>query len=488
MSTENIKKASLKGMFWKFAERFCAQGVTFFLSIILARLLMPEDYAVISLIMVFIMIANIILSDGLCAALIQKKDIDYRDYSTVLWGGLFFSIGMYGIVFLIAPFVAEFYNLPILSPTLRVLGLRIIIGAVNSLEIAYLSKRMEFKKFFWATLGGTVSSAIIGIFMALQGFGVWALIVQSLSNHIIDTIMLFLTIRKRPKLYFSYVRMKNLFSFGSRILFTNLLFVLVDQLRTLIIGRVYSKVDLGYYTKGKSFPELLSQNMNSPISSVAFPAMSSIQGSIDAVREYLRKGTQLISYCVPIFVLGLASVSRPLVTLLLTEKWLPCIPFIWIGAIYYMLPPIHSLNLEAVKAIGRGNQVLKYGFIKRGVSITTLLATVWISVEAIAWGLVVSAVIATFINAYQNKKLFNYSYVDQFKDIVPNVLIGVVMCIIVYFIGNILNTNMLLTLFIQIISGVFIVVVLSIIMRNRSFLYIFSMLKKIIKNTGIIKI
>lgn len=478
MSIESIKKDSIIGMIWKFAERICTQGVTFVVSIILARLLLPEDYAVVALVMVFITAANIFLTDGFCAALIQKKDVDAKDYSTVLWGGLALSILMYGIIFLIAPFAANFFDLPILSPALRILALQIIIAAVKTVEIAYLTKRMEFRKFFWATIGGTIISAIIGIYMAIQGFGVWALIAQNLVNYTVDTIILYLTIRKRPKLYFSFTRMNALFSFGSKILFSNLLFTVVDQLKTLIIGKVYLQADLAFYTKGRYFPRLLSQNINGPIATVAFPAMSKIQENIDSVRGYLRKGTKFISYCVPIFVLGLAAISRPLVTLLLTEKWLPCVPFIWIGAIYYIFPPIHSLNLEAVKAIGRGDQVLKYGSIKRAVSLLSLLATAWISVEAIAWGSVISALVATFINAYQNKILFDYSYADQFIDIAPNILIGIIMCICVYFIGNILNVNLILTILIQVISGAFIVVLLSLITRNRSFWDIFDMLKK----------
>lgn len=470
METKSLKKATMSGVLWRFAERIFAQGVSFIVSIILARLLNPSDYAPITIIMVFISVANIFIADGFSAALIQKN-VEPEDYYTVLWGSIVFSVILYGLIWFSAPYIAAFYEMPILRPTLRILSLRLIIAAVNSVEIAYLSKNLQFKKFFWATFGGTAGSAIVGIAMAYAGAGVWALVAQNLFNYTVDTIVLF-SIRKRPKLYFSFTRMKKLFSFGGSILFTNLLFTAVDQLRTVIIGKVYTANDLAFYSKGRNFPQLISQNISAPLSAVSFPAMSKLQTDINAVRGFLRKGTQLTSYLVSPLVLGLAAVSNAMVLLLMTEKWLPCVPYIWIGAIYYLLPPIHSFNLEAVKAIGKGKEVAIYGFIKRGISVMTLLATVWISPIAIAWGLVASAVIATFINAYQNKKLFAYTYKDQFLDLVPNLILAGVMSIAVYWIGNILETPIFFTLVIQIIAGIVIYIILSLVTKILPF-YIF---------------
>jgi len=476
LENRELRKATIHGFIWRFAERILAQGVSFVVTVILARLLMPSDYAAISLIAVFITIADIFISDGFCAALIQKKDIEDEDYYTVLWGGLVLSGALYFIIFLIAPFVADFYDMPILAPALRVLAIRLIIAAVNSVETAYLSRQLEFKKFFWATFGGTVGSAVVGISMAYAGMGVWSLIAQSLFNYTVDTIILAFMIKK-PRLYFSMKRMKSLFNFGYKILLTNLLFTFVDQLRTLVIGKVYSSDDLAFYEKGKQFPQLFSTTICSPLSAVCFPAMAKIQGDINAVKGFLRKGTQLTSYLVTAMVLGLAAVSRSAVLLFLTEKWLPCVPYIWLGAIYYIFPPIHSFNIEAVKAIGRGDQVLKYGLIKRAVSVGTLLVTVWINVEAIACGLIASALIATCLNAYQNKKLFGYTYKEQISDLVPNIALSVVMCIIVYLIGKWLTLPLILTLFVQVISGVFIIALLSIITKNQCFRYIIGMIK-----------
>lgn len=480
MGQENIKKQAIFGFAWKFAERLLAQGVSFVVTIVLARLLFPSDYAPITLITVFITIANVFVADGFSAALIQKKDAEPEDYYTVLWGGTALSVGIYCILYVIAPYVAQFYGMPILTPTLRVLSLRIIIAAVNSVENAYLSKNMQFKKFFWATFGGMAVSAVVGIAMAYLGYGVWALVAQNLVNYAIGTVVLAFVIGKRPRLYFSWKRMKSLFSFGGSILATNLLFTVVDQLRTVLIGRIYSPDDLSFYSKGRHYPQLVSQSISTPLSSVSFPAMAKMQSDIGAVRGFLRKGTQLTSYLVSPIVLGLAAVSNTMVPLLMTDKWIPCIPYVWIGAIYYLLPPIHSFNLEAVKAIGRGKDVVKYGFIKRGISLLTLVATVWISPIAIAWGLVASAVIATFINAYQNKKLFFYTYKDQFFDLVPNLICAAIVCIAVNFIGDILPVNMFVAMMIQVLLGVILYVLLSVITRNTTFTYILSMAKGIL--------
>ncbi len=483
MDSQKLKNKTISGVFWRFGERILAQGVSFLVTLVLARLLMPEDYGAISLIMVFISIANIFITDGFCAALIQKKDTDSLDYTTVLIGGFVVSLMLYASCFIAAPFVAKFYDLPILSPTLRVLALRLPIASINSVQVAYVSKKMQFKKFFWSTFLGTMGSAIVGIGMAYTGFGIWALVGQNLFNYTVDTLVLFFVIRRFPKPKFSFSRMKALFSFGYKILIANLLFTFTDHLRTLIIGKFYSSEDLAFYSKGKQFPQLISTNISQPISSVLFPAISSVQNSIDSVRLFLRKSTQMISYIVSPLILGLAAVSYHAVLLILTEKWLPCVPFIWYGAVYYLFPPIHSVNLEAVKAIGRSDQVLKFGIIKRVVSLVTLLATVAFGVEAIACGLIASAVLATFINAYQNKKLFNYCYKEQFFDMAPNISLAVIMSISTYFVGSVLNCHSLIIIIIQVFFGAFIYILLSVIFKNKNFYYVLNILKdKLLKN------
>ncbi len=477
LEQKSLKKAAASGFAWRFAERIAAQLVSFIVSTLLARLLMPEDYGVIAIINVFIMIANIFISDGFSAALIQKKNADALDYSTVLISGFVLSMFLYGICFFAAPAIAKFYSMPVLTATFRVFALRLPVASINSVQTAYLSKELEFKKFFWATIIGTLISAVVGIVMALKGCGVWALIAQSMTNYTIDTIVLGIVIKKVPEMKFSFTRMKSLLSFGNKILFTNLLFTFVDQLRTIIIGKFYSATDLAYYSKGRHFPQIVSTSINGPLSSVLFPAMAKVQDDKEKIKSMLKRSTQIISYLITPLMLGMAAVSKNMVLILLTEKWLPCVPFIWLGAIYYILPPIHSANLEAVKAVGRGDQVFKYGLIKRSVSVALLLLTVWFGVEAIAIGLIFSALIATFINAYQNKRLFNYSYKEQFYDIFVNVFWSFIMCLCVYLVGR-LNINLFAALFLQVITGVIIYILISVITKNPSFLFFLGYIKK----------
>lgn len=251
MNTNNSGNKIVTGMIWRFGEKITAQAVSFIVSIILARLLMPEDYGVVAIVNVFIAIAEIFVTSGLGTSLIQKKDADDLDFSTVFWCNLVLSSFLYIIVFVLAPMIARFYSMPLLTPVLRIFSLRLPISAVNSIQNAYVSRKMDFRKFFFATLIGTVVSAIVGIVMAYNGFGVWALIAQYLTNSIIDTIVLFTIINWHPRFEFSSYRAKPLISYGWKILATDFIGTVFNQLNSFIIGKEYTSADLAYYTQGK---------------------------------------------------------------------------------------------------------------------------------------------------------------------------------------------------------------------------------------------
>ena len=471
------KNIAVSGTAWRFFERICAQLITFVVSVVLARLLSPNEYGMIAIVTVFVTLANVFVSDGLAAALVQKKEVDLLDFSTVLYGGFILSLVLYAFLFFLAPLVGYFYKLPILTPILRVLLLRIPLAAINCVESAYLSRKLEFRKFFFATLGGTLFSGIVGIIMAYNGFGIWALVGQNLTNYTIDVIVLALVIRRIPPLKISIQRMKALYSFGGKILATNLIFQLINQLRTLIIGKKYSADALSFYTKGLYFPNLIGQNISGPLSAVLFPLLSKKQNNIAEIRSFLRKTIRLLSFITAPLLTGLAAVSTPMVSFLLTEKWLPAVPFIWYGAIYHSFTVLHGTNLEAVKAIGAGDQVLHYGNIKRVIGLATLLCTFWISVEAMAIGLIASAVLCTLVNMYQNKKLFAYGYREQLVDFAPNMLAAWFMCIVVYNVGMILPFGNLKTMIVQICLGVFIYWGISLFVSRGTLRYLLTLLK-----------
>lgn len=472
--TNNI----IKNFFWKFAERISAQLISTVVSIVLARMLEPTDYGLISIVMIFITLANVFVSDGLGSALIQKKDATPIDYFSVLYFNIAFSCVLYVVLFLIAPYISRFYGegYEILCPILRVLGLRIILTSVNSVQQAYVSKKMIFKKFFVSTLTGTILSAGVGIYMAYCGYGVWALVAQYLVNTTVNTIVLFFTLRKRPKLLFSLNHLKKLLPYGIRVLSTSLLITGYKELQALIIGKKYSSEDLAYYSKGKQFPELLVDNINSSLSAVLFPKMSNEQDNIKNMRYIASQSIRFSSYLIAPMMLGLAAIAKPFVCLVLTEKWINCVPLLQLFCIIYLFYPIHSANMQAVKASGRSDIYLKVETIKKVIEVPVLLISMQFGVTAIVVGMALCATCFTAVNAYPNKKLIGYGFFDQMKDILPNVVLSLVMFVVVYSLRDLPIQDFWMIL-LQVIIGMLVYIGLSVVTKNPSFRQLIEIIK-----------
>lgn len=449
---KDLKQKTISGLFWRFAERCSSQIISFVVSIILARLLTPDDYGLIGLITVFINILLVFAQSGLGNALVQRKNIDDTEFSTVFYFSLVFSLVLYGILWSIAPYIAKFYNEVRLVKIVRVLGVTVIIGAVNSVQQAYVQKTMQFKKFFTSTLAGTIASAIIGIYMAYNNYGVWALVWQQLINQVSHIVILWFTVKWRPKLVFSFKKMRILFSFGWKMLCSSLLGTLYNNVYSLTIGKFYSASDLGYYNRGSQFPNMIITNINTTIDNVLFPAMSEVQDERDRLKSITRRSIKTSTFFIFPAMAGLAAVARPLTILLLTEKWLPAVPFIQFCCFTYAFWPIHTANLQAIKAVGRSDIFLGLEIIKKVIGIIVLVITIPFGLYKMMIGKCFTAVLSSFINAYPNKKLLNYSYFEQIKDIIPNLVLSIVMCIIVLLI-NFLRMNLVLTIFIQFVLG-----------------------------------
>ena len=480
------KNNLISNLIWKFAERVSAQLISTVVSIILARLLSPEYYGVISIVMIFITLANVFVSDGFGSALIQKKDATATDFFSVLYFNIVFSCVLYAVIFLAAPYIAMFYGngYEILTPVLRVLGLRIILTAINSVQQAYVSKKMMFRKFFVATLWGTIISAVVGITMAYSDCGVWSLVAQYLTSTTVSTFTLFLTLKKKPRLLFSFLSLKELFPYGCSILGTGLLITGYQELRALIIGKMYSPADLAYYDKSKGFPNLIIGNVNSSLAAVLFPKMAEQQSEQENIKLTTRKSIRLSSYVMCPMMLGLAAVAEPFIRLLLTEKWIESVPLLRLFCIMYLFYPIHTANMQAIKALGRGDTYLKLEITKKVIELIVLLVTMWISVTAMVVGMVFCATLFTFVNSYPNIKLLNYGFKEQMRDILPNITMSVIMFICVYSVGFIPLNNLAL-LCIQIVTGAILYIVLSILTRNKEFAYIKNLcLSKITKREG----
>ena len=484
MDSNSLKRKAFSGFAWKFAERISAQLVSTIVSIVLARLLMPEDYAVVGIVAIFFAFCNIFVSGGLNTALIQKKDADLEDYSTILYTNLILATILYVVMFFAAPFIAKIYEKEILVPVIRVMGLNFFVNGVKAILSAYTSSKLQFKKFFFATISGTVISAIVGIIMAVNGFGAWALVAQQMTNSLIGTITLLFTTKFKLLLKFSFSKLKSLFAYGWNILSASFISVLYDELNPLIVGLKYSSADLSFYTKGKHFPGLINSTVSSTLSSVLFPVMSKVQDNKDAVLNITRKYIKVSSFIIFPVMIGFFAVSENFVVVLLTEKWLGAVPYLQIFSLTYMFDIIQIGNLQAIKAIGRSDITLKLEVIKKSAyfMIIILFLMNTNSPEGLAASAIVCTCVATIVNTYPNRKLIGYSYRLQLLDILPNLLIAVIMGVCVISMGQ-LNLSPFLLLILQIATGAILYVVLSIITRNSNFTYMLNILKQFIRRT-----
>lgn len=472
-------KGLLSNLFWKFSERIASQLVSLVVSIILARLLMPSDYGAIAMVTVFITLAQVLVEGGFSGALIQKKNADRLDFSSVFYFVLAISVLLYVILFVLAPYIAGFYGegYEILTPVFRVLGVQVIIFGANSVQQAYVSREMMFRKFFYSTLVGTIVSAVVGLTMAYRGYGVWALVAQQLTMSAVNTLALFLVTRKLPSLAFSWIRLKSLLKYGINLFGANFLIAFYQEFRSLIIGKLYSAADLAFFDKGKVFPNLIVTNVNSSIGAVLFPKISQQQDNLSQVKQTTRYSIRFSSYIMSPLMLGLAAVAEPFIRLLLTDKWIPCVPLLRVLCVCYMFMPIHTANIQATKAIGRSDIVLKLEIIKKSIELVSLLLVMRISVMAIAINMAVLNFVFIFINVFPNIKWLGYSFKEQMSDILPNLLVSFMMACVVFLVAS-CPMNDWFRLIIGVLVGFSFFVGVSVISKNKEFNYIVSLLKK----------
>ena len=473
----DLKKKVVSGLFWRFAERSGAQIVSLIVTVILARILSPNEYGTIALITVFTTILQVFIDGGFGNALIQKKDADDVDFSTVFIFNLCMCGSLYIIMFMGAPFIAQFYKDEGLIPIIRVLSFTLVISGLKNVQQAYVSRHMLFKRFFFSTLGGTIVAAITGIFMAYKGAGVWALVAQQLINNFIDMCILWFTVGWRPSLKFSLSRLKTLYNFGWKSVVSNLLNQLYTQLWQLSIGKRYSAGSLAYYNQGEKFPKIIITNINSAIDSVLLPTMSNAQEDKERVKSYTRRAIVTSTYLIAPIMMGLFAIAEPLVKILLTDKWLPCVPYFRIFCVCYMFYPIHTANLNAITALGRTDYNLKLEIMKKIVGVATLFATINYGPLVMASGLLFTSFAGQIINSWPNRKLLNYSYLEQMKDILPNILLACGMGIIVGFV-NFKAFPVVTVLIVKIIVGILVYLLGSVVFKIESLGYVLSLFKR----------
>ena len=479
---ENLKFNSLSSFVWKMLERICAQGTSLIVSIILARLLVPQDFAVVSVVTIFFTFANVLISGGLNTALMQKKDADALDYSSILYATTFFSILIYAILFFVAPLIADLYNLGSLTLIIRIMALVLPVNAIKSVWCAYISSQLLFRKFFLATIVGTVISAFVGIVMALKGFGPWALVVQQMLNIIIDTLLLILTTKIKLLPKFSAKRFSSLFKFGSKILAASLIDVAYLQFSPLIIGVRFSTIDLAFYNKGQTFPSAISSSTTSSLSAVMFPVIAKFQNDKEKVLHLTRKFMQVASFIVFPLMIGLFAVSDNFIIALLTEKWLPASYYLKLFCVQCMFSIVAIGNCETIKAIGKSGTYLKMEIIKKTLYFVVLALFIFFSpsVEIFALSLVAIVLIQLCVNTIPNIKLINYRLTYQIYDIGVSFVLSAIMGVVVYLVGCLSPTHNLETLIKQIVVGIFTYVLFSCIFNKKTVSYVAMLLKTLI--------
>lgn len=428
----NLVNKTVSSVKWTATEKFSTQVINFIVSLVIARILSPSDYGVIGMLTIFLSVADAFIDCGFSNALIQKIDRTETDFSTVFHFNMGVSIFCYAILFFSAPWIADFFNTPILTDVTRVVSLNLVVSAFSSVQTAQLTIRLDFRKLARVGVISSLSSGIIGIITAYMGWGVWALVISTLGSRFIRSIMLWSSTHWHPRLIFSVASFKQLFSFGGNYLLANLLSQVYFNMSGVIIGKSYTPKDLGYYSRGESFSKLLSSNLTSILQKVTFPILSEIQNDSERLIGAYRKYIKVTSLVIFFLMTLLAVLAKPLILLLLTEKWYDAILYLQIFCFVMMFDHLCSINLNLLQVKGRTDLLLKLEIIKRIISFAILFASIPFGILAICLSKVIYSQFAVFINTYYTGKLFGLGYIEQFKDYSKYLLFSIIACVPAY--------------------------------------------------------
>ena len=469
---DNFKKIALQGMTWKLLEKIGMQAAQLIIQLILARLLLPEEYGIVGLLTIFITISDIFVQQSFSIALIQKKDADDNDFSIVHLINIVFSIIVYLVLFLMAPFIEIFFAKEQLALLMRILALNIIIGALGAVPNAILSRNLDFKKSFFRNSCNILTQGIVGIWLALLGGGIWALILSKLMGTLVGVMVLRLSVRWKEQIRFSFDRIKVLFRFGSRIMMSNLINAIFNNLNSLIIGKYYSSIELGLFQKGQQIPQTIMTAVDGSFSDVLFPTLSEIQNDLDRLKHVLRKFMRTSMFIVFPIMMGLIGAADNLIGVLLKEKWIMCVPYLRLQCVLCIFWPL-AARIHAINAVGRSDITLKISTITRSMMLVTVLICVKYGIVAIMSGMIATSFISLLISTYYVNKYINYSLKELCKDIVPSFILSFGMGACVFGL-NYFPAPMLIKLVIQICLGVIIYVMGSVLFKFESFVYLKS--------------
>lgn len=467
----SLKQKTVSGLIWSFVDTMAGQGITFIVGIILARLLSPREFGLIGMLTVFIAVSESFINSGFSSALIRKKDCTNTDFSTVFYFNLAAGVLFFILLYLSAPAISGFFDEPELTSIIQVMGVVLIIDSLTIIQRTILTKRIDFKLQARISVIASIGSGVVAIAMAFNGFGVWALVAQRLVKQGLNSLFLWIWNRWKPLLVFSTKSFKELFGFGSKLLISGLINTIYRNVYYLIIGKFFSAQELGYYTKANEFKNLPSQNLNSIISRVTYPVLSTLQDDIPRLRNNYQKLIRSVMFITFILMIGMAAVAEPMIHTLIGAKWEPAIIYLQMLCFVGMMYPLHALNLNMLQVQGRSDLFLKLEIIKKIIAIPTIIIGIFFGIKMMIAGMMVNTLIAYYLNSYWSGRFIGYSFKQQVSDILPSFSLALIMGVSVFIVGEILPFSYLINLIIQILFGAIFVFLFCEITKFKDYIF-----------------
>jgi len=477
---DTLKDKAIRGVSWSVIDNVASSGITFLVGLVLARILSPIEFGILGMITVFIAISNSIVDSGFSSALIRKVDVQNIDYNTVFYFNLFLGAVLYIILFFCAPAISSFFKEPILVPISRVMGTILIINAFAIIQRTILVKEVDFKTQTKISLITSTISGVVGIGMALRGYGIWSLVGQQILKQLLSSIFLWIFSEWRPLIEFSKKSFQELFGFGSKLLISGLIDSIYKNIYYLIIGKFYNAAQLGQYTRADQFNSVFSSNLTSVIQRVSYPVLSSIQDDSERLKLAYRrviKNTMLVTFAC---MLGLAAVSKPLILILIGEKWLPAVAYLQIICFAGMLYPLHAINLNMLQVKGRSDLFLKLEIVKKIIAVAPICLGIFYGIEFMLLGSVFTSFVAYFLNSYYSAELVNYSSWSQIKDILPTFIVSFLVAFVMWSF-TFLNYSVWITLPVQCVIGLLLAIVIYEIIKLPEYLELKQIALKMLK-------
>lgn len=473
---KEIKEKTINGFIWSFLDSIFGTIIQFIISLILARILDPKDFGTYGILFIFISLTQVFVDSGLSHALIRKKNCTQKDFATVFTTNLIIAVIGSLILFLLANPIANYFKESILEQTLYVLSASIIISAFGKIQQTIYTKQLDFKKITKIALFANIISGIIAIILAYKGFGIWSLVILYILKTTLETILLWLYSNWKPQLKFYKSSFKELFDFGYKLLFSNLIDSAYNNSYYFIIGKYFSVNELGFFNRADKFQKLISQNISSTVSKVAYPSFSNLENKTQLKKAYQKTITHT-TYITFILLFGLLAVSKPMILVLIGKKWLPTVPYLQLLIFVGMLYPIHAINLSLLKVLGRSDLYLKLEIIKKIIAVPVIIIGVFYGIKMMIIGMIFNSIIAYFINSFWTGKFINYTFTEQLLDILPSFIYGLILAILVYYLAFILPFSNLINLIIQICFGGLFTIFISEIFKPNAYLTIKQLLQ-----------